>query len=74
MGKKKKAKKISAKKERYAKFRKEKPGTMMFTTPDLPDEAVQQRRADEQRIDGFWKGYRRPPEKFIRERDAKSKR
>ncbi len=71
---KKKAKKINAKKERYAKFRKDKPGTMMFSTPDLPDDAVQQRRLDEQKVESFWRSYRRPPERYVRERDAKSKR
>ena len=72
--KKDKPKKISAKKERYAKFRKEKPSAMIFATPDLPDEIVQQRRNDEQRINDFRRHYRRPPEKFVRERDAKAKR
>ena len=78
MGKKKnknKAKKVSVKKERYSKFRKDKPSAMVFSTPDnLPDEIIQQRRTDEQRINEFWRHYRRPPEKFVRERDAKAKR
>lgn len=76
MGKKKKnkAKHISAKKERYNKFRKEKPSALTFTTPELPEEVVQQRRQDEQKIDNFWRSYRRPPRRYIRERDAKSKR
>ena len=77
MGKKKnknKTKKVSIKKERYAKFRKEKPTNMTVAMPDLPEEIVQTRRQDEQRISDFWRHYRRPPEKFVRERDAKSKR
>lgn len=77
MGKKKnknKAKRINPKRERYTKFRKEKPTNMTFSMPDLPEEAVQERRQDEQRIHDFWRHYRRPPEKFIRERDAKAKR
>ena len=76
MGKKKKnkTKKVSAKKERYAKFRKEKPSTMTIAVPDLPEEQVVERRQDEQRIDNFWRHYRRPPERYVRERDAKSKR
>jgi len=77
MGKKKnknKTKKVSVKKERYLKFRKEKPAAIAFTTPDLPEEAVQERRQDEQRIDNFWRNYRRPPQRFVNERKAKSKR
>ena len=50
MGKKKnknKAKKVSFKKERYSKFRKEKPSAMIFAPPEnLPDEIIQQRRTD----------------------------
>ena len=77
MGKKKnknKVKKTNPKKERYAKFRKEKTTTMTFTTPDLSDDQTVLRRQDEQKIDGFWKTYRRPPQRFISERKAKSKR
>ena len=77
MGKKKnknKVKKVSFKKERYSKFRKEKPTMMAFTTPELPEEAVQERRQDEQKIDNFWRNYRRPPQRFVNERKAKSKR
>ena len=74
MGKKKKAKKINLKKERYAKFRKEKPGTMTFATPELSDEQVQERRNDERGIDNFWRHFRRHPERYVNERKAKSKR
>ena len=74
MGKKKKAKKVNAKKERYAKFRKEKPSTLTIAPPDLSEEQVQVRRMDEQKIDTFWHHYRRPPERFVNERKAKSKR
>ncbi len=70
-----KKKKVSQKKERYIKFRKEKPSAMVFAPPeDLPEEVVQTRRQDEQRIDNFWRRYRRPRERYIRERDAKAKR
>ena len=55
MGKKDKAKKISVKKERYLKFRKEKPSSMTVAMPDLSEEQVQQRRTDQQRIDSFWR-------------------
>ena len=74
MGKKKKVKKISAKKERYAKFRKEKPTTLTISPPELSEESMQQRRLDEQKIDNFWRNYRRPPRRFISERKARSKR
>lgn len=77
MGKKKnknKAKRVNPKKERYSKFRKDKPTNLAFATPELPEEVVQQRRQDEQMIDSFWRHYRRPPERFVRERDAKAKR
>ena len=75
MGKKKdKPKKISAKKERYLKFHKEKPASLTFATPDLSEEQVTLRRQDEQKIDNFWRSYRRPPKRFVSERKAKSKR
>ena len=53
MGNKKKAKKISAKKEKYAKFRKEKPGTMDLTMPDLSPEQSKQKQEDEMSINKF---------------------
>ena len=75
MGRKKdKAKKISVKKERYLKFRKEKPSSMTVAMPDLSEDQVQQRRTDQQRIDNFWRYYKRPPPRFVNERKAKSKR
>lgn len=77
MGKKKnknKTKRISVKKERYLKFRKEKPATLTIAPPDLSDDQVQQRRMDEQKISDFWRHYRRPPERFVNDRKAKSKR
>ena len=77
MGKKKnknKAKKVSAKRERYIKFHKEKPASLTFAMPDLSEEQVTFRRQDEQRIGNFWHSYRRPPQRFVSERKAKSKR
>ena len=56
MGRKKnknKKKKINPKKERYAKFRKDKPETMAFTTPDLTPEQQKQRQEDDGRIGSF---------------------
>ena len=74
MARKDKPKKISAKKERYAKFRKEKPSSMTMALPDLSEEQVKERRDDEQHINMFWRNYRRPKERFVNERKAKSKR
>ena len=74
MGRKDKPKKISAKKERNIKFRKEKPSTLTIAPPDLTEEQIKERRFDEQRIGDFWRHYRRPPERFVNERKAKSKR
>ena len=74
MGRKDKPKKISAKKERYMKFRKEKPTMMTLAPPELTEEQVKERRLDEQRIGEFWRSYRRPPQRFVSERKARSKR
>mgnify|MGYP001611204841 CR=1 FL=1 len=74
MARKNKPKKVSAKKERYAKFRKEKPSSMNLSVPDLSEEQLRQRKDDEQQINMFWRNYRRPPQRFVNERKAKSKR
>ncbi|MBI2542434.1 hypothetical protein HYV80_07040 [Candidatus Woesearchaeota archaeon] len=74
MGKKDKPKKMSVKKERYLKFRKEKPSSMTVAMPDLTEEQVHQRKTDQQLVDNFWRTYRRPPPRFVNERKAKSKR
>ena len=74
MARKDKPKKISAKKERYMKFRKEKPTMMTLAPPELTEEQVKERRLDEQRIGEFWRSYRRPPQRFVSERKARSKR
>jgi len=74
MGRKNKPKKTSAKKERYLKFRKEKPTNLTVEPPDLTEEQVKERRMDEQRINDFWRTYRRPPQRFVSERKARSKR
>ena len=52
-GNKNKKKKVSAKRERYAKFRKSKPEIMTFTTPDLTPEQIKQRQEDEGKIGLF---------------------
>lgn len=77
MGKKKnknKKKKVNPKKERYAKFRKDKPSTMNFSTPDLTPEQQKQKQTDERQIDSFLKFNRNPPTKEVSERRMKSKR
>ena len=61
MGKKSKNKKKKAnpKRERYAKFAKEKPSTMTFTLPDLTPEQQKQKQEDERTIGLFWR-YNKP--------------
>jgi len=56
MGRKKnknKKKKVNPKKERYAKFRKDRPSTMSFTPPDLTPEQQKQKMEDERTIGMF---------------------
>ena len=56
MGRKKnknKKKKVNPKRERYAKFRKDKPEIMAFTTPDLTPEQQKQKQEDERTIGMF---------------------
>jgi len=42
--------------------------------PELSEEQVQLKRLDQQKIDNFWRTYRRPPPRFVNERKFKSKR
>ncbi|MCC7574604.1 hypothetical protein KO361_03350 [Candidatus Woesearchaeota archaeon] len=76
MGKKNKnkPKKVSVKKERYSKFRKDKPGVLNITMPDLSEEQQKQKRDDENKIDRFLRFAKNPPVKEIVERKVKSKR
>ncbi len=76
MGKKKdkKSKKVSAKKEKYAKFKKDKPGTLDLNMPELTPEQQRQKQDDEQRLMRFWRFNRNPPPAEVVERKAKSKR
>ncbi len=69
-----KAKKISAKKEKYAKFHKEKPGTLDVSMPDLSEDQMKQKRDDETKIDKFLRFNRNPPTKEVVERRMKDKR
>lgn len=71
---KKKEKKVSAKALRYAKFQKEKPGTIDLTMPELTEEQNKQKQLDQERIDMFLRRNRNPPTKEISERRMRSKR
>ena len=75
MGKNKnKKKKVNAKKEKYEKFRKDKPSAMSFTVPDFTPEQQKQRQEDERNIDYFMRYSRNPPTKEVSERKMRSKR
>ncbi len=78
MGKKKKnknkKKKVNVKRERYAKFRKDKPSTMNFTSPELTPEQQKQKQEDEFKIERFLRFSRNAPTKEISERKMRSKR
>jgi hypothetical protein len=76
MGKKNKnkPKKVSIKKERYAKFRKDKPGALNISMPDLTEEQQKQKRDDEAKIDRHLRFAKNPPVKEVVERRVKSKR
>jgi len=71
--KKKKAKKISAKKERYAKFRKEKNATIDITMPELSPEQNKQKQEDEMKIGRFLRFNKNPPQKELKEKLLKRK-
>jgi len=70
----KKEKKVSAKALRYAKFQKEKPGTLDLTMPDLDEDKNKQKQADQMRIDQWLRYNRNPPTKELSERRMRSKR
>ena len=69
----KRPKKISAKKEKYLKFKKEKPSAMDLTMPDLSDEQNKLRQQDELSINRFLRFSRNPPTKEIRDKKEKYK-
>ncbi|MBD3163833.1 hypothetical protein GF323_01415 [Candidatus Woesearchaeota archaeon] len=69
-----KPKKVSAKREKYKKFHKEKPGTVDISMPELTEEQMKQKREDESRIDRFLRYNRNPPAKEVIERRMKDKR
>lgn len=63
----KKPKKVSAKKEKYLKFRKDKPATMDVSMPELSEEQMRQKREDEALIEKFLKFNKKRPEKEIKD-------
>ena len=69
-----KKKKISPKKEKYAKYRKEKQTSMDISMPDLETEQMKQKREDETKIDKYLRFNRNPPTKEILIRRMKDKR
>lgn len=77
MGKKEKKgkkKKVNPKRERYAKFHKEKSSVLDVSMPDLEPEVQKQKQIDEEKINQFLRFARNPPAKEILERRLKSKR
>jgi len=68
-----KPKKISAKKEKYKKFRKDKPA-MDISMPDLDAEKMKQARDDELRINKFLRFSKNKAPSEVNPRRAKSKR
>ncbi len=76
MGKKNKnkKKKVNPKKERYAKYRKDKPSTMTIVeTADVTPEMQKQRQEDEFRINKFMRFNRNPDAKELWEKKDKYK-
>ncbi len=75
--KKKKQKKTNPKRERYAKFRKDKPGTLDISMPDLTTEQQKQKQNDEQKFNKFLRFNRNRPIlslKDKKERERKGKK
>jgi len=66
MGKKKKKqdKKTNTKKEKYAKFRKDKPSVVVFKEPDRSEEETKSQRDEEFKIERFLRARRAPKEKI----------
>ncbi len=72
MGKK-KNKKVNPRKERYAKFKKDRPKVMNITSPDPSPDEIKHRQEDEMTINRFLRFSKNPFTKTIKERKAKSK-
>jgi hypothetical protein len=72
--KKKKKKKVNPRKEKYAKFRKDKPATANVQTPDFTPEQMKQIYADEQKINRFLRFNRPHPTKGKGKKGGKPKK
>jgi hypothetical protein len=72
--KKKETKKLSAKKEKYAKFRKEKPSTLNFSAPELTPEQQKQKQIDEGKINSFLRYNKNPPSLSLRDKKKRKGR
>ncbi len=66
--KKKEPKKISAKKEKYAKFRKDKPSTLNFNSINFTPEQQKQKQKDEEKINSFLRYNKNKPSLSLREK------
>ena len=73
MGKKDKAKKVNAKKEKYTKFKKDKPKTLDITSPEPSVEEIKQRQDDEMKLSRYWRFSKNPPTKEIKDKKLKYK-
>lgn len=71
---KKKTKKVSAKKEKYAKFRKEKPSAMDLTMPDLSQEESNQKQKDEDKINRFLRYNKNKPTLNVKQKKQEEKK
>ena len=71
---KKKTKKVNPRKERYAKFKKEKPSTPDLTMPELDSEQMKNKMEDEKKIGRFLRFSRNIAPKEVKMRRTKSKR
>ncbi len=67
-------KKVNLKKERYAKFRKDKPSTVSSVTLELTPEQRKQAIEDDTNITSFLRSNKNPPTKEISKRKMASKR
>jgi hypothetical protein len=72
--KKKETKKISVKKAKYAKFRREKSAQLNISAPDLTPEQQKQKQLDEAKINSFLRYSKNRPTLSLREKKAKSKK
>jgi len=73
MSKRKKEKKVSARKLRYAKFKKDKPSQLNITSPDLTPEQQKQKQIDELRISSYLRYSKNRPTLSVRDKKAKGR-